>query len=53
MVFSDYMYKYDSRLNKKKVILLITDEHAYIMEPTRYNVLNSMNLNALQDILII
>lgn len=47
MVFSDYMFKFDSNLNKKKVILLVTDDNAYLMDPTRYTILNQMNLNDL------
>lgn len=51
MVFSDYVYKYDTYMEKTKVILLITDISIFILNPKDFSKINYSRLIDLDTIL--
>lgn len=53
MIFTDYMYRYKLDMNKYKVIIMITDKFLYLLNPTDFTPLKTINLNKLDSILSI
>ena len=52
-LFSDYIDKFDSKLNKAKCILLITTSNIYLFSPKDMSLISTTSLKNLEHILII
>lgn len=53
MVFTDYVYKYDVTLAKTRVIVLVTEQALFILQPSNYQVTNFVKLDQLFKMLTI
>ena len=53
MVFSDYMYKTDASLNKRRVIMLVTDQNLWVMRVEDYALVNRVSLTQLRSVVLV
>lgn len=53
MAFSDYMYHYNSKQRKQRVIIMITDKAFYMLHATNFSLIKDCKLQALNAIISI